>query len=149
MLEDPRQKKNALSLLHLLRHLKSVEKYLTEGKILYQLIQNIGNHYYHEEKTFYGRTLDDISRELYQCRQKIDHILQNMPNKLLGDKSARQAKFDSGSGNLHSESLERFEASLSCFNEYNLEISSRLAKLAQRIEEKYKIKPIKQLIRQR
>lgn len=138
-------------LIKLLQKMKSLEEDVSEARQVYSLLNIITHHFYQNNDEQFGDVMTSLTSILEKLNKKIGDVISLMPAKLFDERSGAHILLDRKSKSKVNDNYRPYriladaDATLTCFYDFNREISSRLASIFTKIEQSFNVKPIKLL----
>lgn len=138
-------------LIKLLQRMKSLEDDVREARQIYSLLNIITNHFYQNNHEQFGEVMTSLTSMLEKLNNKIGDVIHLMPAKLFDERSGAHILSDRKNKSKVNDNYRPYriladaDATLTCFYDFNREISSRLASIFTKVEQSFHVKPIKLL----
>lgn len=138
-------------LIKLLQKMKTLEKDVNEARQIYSLLNIISHHFYQDDHEQFGNVMTSLTSILEKLNKKIEEVIHLMPAKLFDERSGSHILSDRKSKSKVDDNYRPYriladaDATLTCFYDFNREISGRLASVFTKVEQSFDVKPIKLL----
>lgn len=138
-------------LIKLLQRMKFLEEDVNEARQLYALLNIVSHHFYQNDHEQFGDVMTSLTSMLEKLNKKIGVIISLMPAKLFDERSGTHILSDRKRKSKVNDNYRPYriladaDATLTCFYDFNREISSRLASVFTKVEQSFDVKPIKLL----
>lgn len=138
-------------LITLLQKMKSLEEDVSEARQVYSLLNIVSHHFYQDDLEQFAHVMTSLTSKLEKLNKKIGEVINLMPAKLFDERSGSQILSDRKNKSNVTDNYRPYriladgDATLTCFYDFNREISSRLASVFTKVEQSFNVKPIKLL----